>query len=72
MEYYARVELEPAYEAGLIDILDASDAAFIGGKYYTKELYTVGRDVYEKAGHNWGKFVSIDGKQVRDKYVFAF
>lgn len=72
MKYYAQVELEAAYKAGLIDVLDATKASSIDGKYYTSKIYTVDRDVYEKAGHNWGKLVSIDGKQVRDKDVFCF
>lgn len=72
MEYYARVELEAAYEAGLIDIMDATDAEYIDGKYYADQIYTVDRDVYEKAGYNHGKFVKIAGQLVRDKYVFAF
>lgn len=72
MKYYAQVELKAAYNAGLIDVLDATDAAYIGGKYYTNQIYTVDRDVYEKAGYNHGKFVKIAGQLVRDKYVFAF
>lgn len=72
MKYYARVELEAAYKAGLIDILDATDAEYIDGKYYTNQIYTVDRDVYDKAGYNHGKFVKIADRSVRDKYVFAF
>ncbi|MDC2827669.1 hypothetical protein PO148_08420 [Limosilactobacillus mucosae] len=72
MKYYAQVELKAAYNAGLIDVLDATDAAYIGDKYYTKQIYIVDRDVYEKAGYDHGKFVKIAGRPVRDKYVFAF
>lgn len=72
MKYYARVEIGPAYKAGLIAHLDATNAEYIGDKYYTNQIYTVDRDVYEKAGYDHGKYVKIAGRPVRDKYVFAF
>lgn len=72
MTYYARVEIKAAKKAGLIDILDATEAERVGDNYYTEKIYTVARDVYEKTMYNRHKFVIVGGKRVLAEDVFAF
>ena len=70
MKYYAYVEKKIAEKMGLVSVSTRSNS--IGGKEYATKPFLVGRDVYEKAGYNHGKKLNINGKLIRDKYVFSF
>lgn len=70
MKYYAYVEKKIAEKLGLVSVSTRSNN--IGGKEYATKMFLVSRDVYEKAGYNHGKKLNINGKLIRDKYVFSF
>lgn len=79
MKYYAQVENKIAYKLGLITAQEAMKPVHIGGKEYTRKIFTIDRDGYEKALHNPvtgttnnRKTLVINGVLVPDKYVFAF